>query len=205
MTKVFVSYCHCQGNWVWERLAPCLKAGGAEVLIDRERFVLGKALIGQMDALQDQADKHLLVLSDDYLRSAYCRHEMDRAIALDPDFNLGVVIPLLRGACTLPASITKPNPLYADLIDDSKADPWALTLQQCDATDLGTTAPAWLAARDDIARYLERNASVNLVVDNGVSSRNHAAGSNSHSVYSRDSKIIGHKSKKIFSKAYCLQ
>ena len=94
MTKVFVSYCHCQGNWVWERLAPCLKAGGAEVLIDRERFVLGKALIGQMDALQDQADKHLLVLSDDYLRSAYCRHEMDRAIALDPDFNLGVVIPL---------------------------------------------------------------------------------------------------------------
>lgn len=58
MTKTFVSYCHRQGDWVWERLVPCLKAGGAEALIDRERFELGRAVIGQMDALQDQADKH---------------------------------------------------------------------------------------------------------------------------------------------------
>lgn len=58
MTKTFVSYCHRQGDWVWEQLVPCLKAGGAEVLIDRERFELGMALVGQMDALQDQADKH---------------------------------------------------------------------------------------------------------------------------------------------------
>ncbi len=86
MTRTFISYCHQQGNWVWGRLSPCLKAGGAEVLIDRERFEVGKALIGQMDALQDQADQHLLVLSADYLSSPYCRHEMDRAIALDPDF-----------------------------------------------------------------------------------------------------------------------
>ncbi len=35
---------------------PCLKAGGAEVLIDRERFEAGKALLGQMDAAQDAAD-----------------------------------------------------------------------------------------------------------------------------------------------------
>ena len=28
MTKVFISYCHQQGSWVWERLAPCLQAGG---------------------------------------------------------------------------------------------------------------------------------------------------------------------------------
>lgn len=171
MTKVFVSYCHHQGDWVWNRLVPCLKAGGAEVLIDRTRFVVGKALVGQMDTLQDEADKHLLVLSDDYLLSAPCCHEMGRAIALDPDFNLGVVIPLLRGTCTLPASITTPNPLYADLIDDTKSDPWKLVLQQCDATKLGTNAPAWLAARDDIVRYLERNQSVNLVVGNGVNWR----------------------------------
>lgn len=171
MTKTFVSYCHEQGKWVWERLMPCLKAGGAEVLIDRERFVLGKALIGQMDALQDQADKHLLILSDDYLKSLYCCHEMDRAIALDPNFKSGIVIPVLRGACTLPPAITHPNPLYADLCDDSTSDPWTQALQQCGATGLGTTAPAWLEARDDLARYLERDQSVNLVVDNGVNWR----------------------------------
>ncbi len=171
MTKTFVSYCHRQWDWVWGRLVPCLKAGGAEVLIDRERFELGKALVGQMDALQDQADKHLLVLSADYLSSPYCRHEMDRAIALDPGFASGIVVPALREACVLPASITGPNPLYADLCDDRQSDPWTLMLQQCGAAGLGTTAPAWLAARDEVARYLERNQSVNLVVDNGVNWR----------------------------------
>lgn len=171
MTKIFVSYCHRQGDWVWGRLAPCLKAGGAEVLIDRERFEIGKAVVGQMDALQDQADQHLLVLSADYLNSPYCCHEMNRAISLDPDFKSGIVIPVLRGACTLPSLITGPNPLYADLCDDSKPDPWTQILQQCDATGLGTTAPTWLSARDDLARYLERDQSVNLVVDNGVNWR----------------------------------
>ena len=171
MTKTFVSYCHHQGDWVWGRLVPCLKAGGAEVLIDRERFELGKALVGQMDALQDQANKHLLVLSADYLSSPYCCHEMDRAIALDPGFASGIVVPALREACTLTTSITGPNPLYADLRDDRQPDPWNQVLQQCGATGLGTTAPAWLAARDDLARYLERNQSVNLVVDKGVNWR----------------------------------
>jgi len=171
MIKTFVSYCHRQGDWVWERLVPCLKAGGAEVLIDRERFELGRAVIGQMDALQDQADKHLLVLSADYLSSPYCCHEMDRAIALDPAFASGIVIPVLRDACTLPASITGPNPLYANLRDDRQPDPWTQVLQSCDAVRLGTTAPAWLAARDDLVRCLERNKSVNLLVDDWVNWR----------------------------------
>lgn len=171
MTKTFVSYCHRQGDWVWGRLVPCLKAGGAELLIDRERFEVGKALVGQMDALQDQADKHLLVLSADYLSSPYCCHEMDRAIALDPGFTSGIVVPALRKACTLPSSITGPNPIHADLCDDRQADPWTQVLQQCGATGLGTTAPAWLAARDEVVRYLERNQSVNLVVENGVNWR----------------------------------
>lgn len=171
MTKTFVSYCHRQGDWVWGRLVPCLKAGGTDVLIDRERFKLGMALVGQMDALQDQADKHLLILSADYLSSPYCCHEMDRAIALDPGFASGIVVPVLREACTLPAPITGPNPLYADLRDDRQPDPWTQVLQSCDADRLGTTAPAWLATRDEVARYLERNQSVNLVVKNGVNWR----------------------------------
>jgi hypothetical protein len=58
---------------------PPFRAGGADVLIDRERFELGKAVIGQMDATQDLADKHVLVLSRDYFKSRYCQHEMNRA------------------------------------------------------------------------------------------------------------------------------
>ena len=45
------------------------------------RFQAGKAGVGQMDAEQDKADVHVLVLSEDYLTSKFCRHEMDRAIA----------------------------------------------------------------------------------------------------------------------------
>jgi hypothetical protein len=40
--SVFISYSHQQGEWVWNALVPCLKAGGAEVLIDRERFEAGR-------------------------------------------------------------------------------------------------------------------------------------------------------------------
>ena len=69
MPNIFVSYCHKQGPWVWNRLVPCLKAGGADVLIDRERFEAGKAIVGQMDSTQDLADKHILVLSEDYQES----------------------------------------------------------------------------------------------------------------------------------------
>ena len=56
MAKVFISYSHKQGKWVWDKLVPCLKGGGAEVLIDRERFEAGKAVKGQMDATQDLAN-----------------------------------------------------------------------------------------------------------------------------------------------------
>jgi len=34
--KVFISYSHRQGEWVWSRLVPVLKAASAEVLIDKD-------------------------------------------------------------------------------------------------------------------------------------------------------------------------
>lgn len=159
--KVFVSYSHRQGEWVWDRLVPVLKAGGAEPLVDRERFRLGRALFDQMDALQDEADIHLLCLSEEYLASAACRHEMERAIALDPD-RKGIVIPVKLAPVDLPDGLAAGNPLYADLRDDSNAGTWDLVLGACEA-DLGTTAPQWLEARDETRRFLTRGDSVSLV------------------------------------------
>jgi hypothetical protein len=168
--KVFVSYSHRQGDWVWDRLVSVLKAGGAEVMIDRERFEAGRALLGQMDATQDAADVHVLVLSPEYLASGACTHEMERAIARDPRFEHGVVVPVKRVEVELPEAIRLANPLYVDLTDDSAAKPWDLILRACGA-DLGTDAPAWLAARDEVRRFLERGQSVNLVVDGAVAWR----------------------------------
>ena len=153
--KIFISYAHKQKEWVHNRLVPCLHAGGAEVLIDVDKFRVGEPLVGEMDTLQDQADKSLLVFTGDYLTRPNCQHEMNRAIARN------AFIPLKLADCTLPAPI--PDHLYADLRTDSDAKQWDNLLAAC-AADLGCAAPHWLAARDDIRRYLDRGDSVNLVV-----------------------------------------
>lgn len=153
--KVFVSYSHRQSKWVFDRLVPCLLAGGTEVLIDEDRLRVGPKVIGQMDALQDQADASLLVFTEEYLASAYCRHEMDRAIGRD------AFIPLQLGDCTLPDPV--PDHLYADLRNGADAAQWRKLLEACGA-DLGCDAPHWLEARDEARRYLLRGDSVNLVV-----------------------------------------
>jgi hypothetical protein len=163
LKKVFVSYSHLQGEWVWDRLYPCLVAGGVEVLIDRKRFEAGLAVFDQMDRVQDSADVDVLVLSPDYLASAACRHEMARAIAGDPGFQHGRVIPVMRVSCDLPEEIRRPNPLCVNLTNDRDAAQWDLLLSGCGA-DLGATAPDWLEAREQVREYLRRGQSVNLVV-----------------------------------------
>jgi hypothetical protein len=169
--KVFISYSHHQGEWVRGRLMPVLKAGGAEVLIDQERFAAGRALLGQMDAAQDAADIQVLVLSPEYLASDACRHEMERAVARDSRFENGMVVAVQRNAVTLPDALGGPNqPFYIDLTADGATPPWDLLLRACGA-DLGTDAPSWLTARDEIRRFLERGQSVNLVVDGAVAWR----------------------------------
>ena len=165
--KVFISYSHTEKDWVWDRLEACLKAGGAAVLIDRQQFIAGPAVIGQMDAAQDQAERHVLVLSREYLKSSSCQHEMKRAIMLDPKFTQQLVIPVRRDSTPLPPVIRKPNALYVDLRDDSRADQWELLLSACQAS-LGTGAPSWLAARDEVVRLLLQGQSVNLVTKGKV-------------------------------------
>jgi hypothetical protein len=160
---VFVSYSHRQGEWVLERLVPCLKAAGLEVLVDRERFRGGRPLPTEIEAWQEQADVHVLVLSPDYLTRRYCREEMERAVALDPSLESGRVMPVLRESCELPPEIQDPDALYADLRDDGVKEPWELLFRGL-GVDLGCTAPAWLRARDEVVRALKRGDSVNLVV-----------------------------------------
>ena len=161
MKKVFVSYSHRDAAWVRDRLVPCLDAGGAETLVDYKLFTGGRTVVGQMDATQDAADRHVLVLTKDYHASPMCRHEMDRAIAKDPTLNNGVVVVIRRDDDPIPPALAAT--LWADLRDDQVAAPWDLVLKPCD-TFLGTTAPHWLETRDEVVRKLADNISVNLVV-----------------------------------------
>lgn len=161
MAKIFISYSHTDSAWVRNRLAPCLDAGGAEVLVDYRLFTGGRTVIGQMDATQDAADCHVLVLNRAYHASPMCRHEMDRAIARDPTLNNGVVVVIRRDDEPVPPPLDRT--LWADLRDDLLVDPWTIVLTPCNAS-LGTTAPHWLEVRDEVVAKLNDNTSVNLVV-----------------------------------------
>ena len=150
--KIFISYSHQQKDWVRKRLAPCLVAGGAEVLIDEAQLRVGARVLGQLDALQDGADASLLCFTPEYLASPYCRHEMDRAILRDQ------FVPVKLADCAVPTA----EHLHADLREEA-ANEWDKMLLACGA-DLGCEAPHWLSVRDDVRRDLGRGVSVNLVV-----------------------------------------
>jgi hypothetical protein len=163
--NIFVSYNHKQSGWVRDRLVQCLEAAGANVLIDYKEFKLGRTVIGQMDLVQDRAERQILVLSHDYYASKMCRHEMKRAIEKDPLLNNGVVILIRIDDEPIPTMLKRG--LHADLRDDTVAYPWNLVFDACGAT-LGTAAPHWLSVRDEVERCLINKISVNLVVPKGV-------------------------------------
>ena len=150
--KVFISYRHHQQEWVWDRLVPVLEAGGVDLLIDRDRFKAGEGVVGQMYATQDSADASVLVITPQYLESAYCRHEMQRAVGKHK------TIPVVRADCDIPESLQNPDPLLrVDLQEPEDPDQWGALLEACEA-------PSWLKASERVVRYLERGQSVNLVV-----------------------------------------
>lgn len=162
--KIFISYCHAQKEWVYDNLQPILQANGAEVLIDRETFGAGKALVGQMDNLQDQAEYQILVFSPEYLASKNCLHEMKRAVQSDPTFSKGVLIPLIRVNCQLPDSVLNPNPLYVDLTDDRNAEQWNKLLKAF-GYNMNVEVTHWLQIRNEIRQALFGQLSVNMVVN----------------------------------------
>src|SRR5690348_3304487 len=159
--RVFVSYSHQDGAWVLDRPVPVLKAAGVEVAVDAERFRVGGSVVGQMDAVQDAAEKSLLVLLSAYLASDYCRHELRWAVARDAGFSNYLTIPVRREAVPLPAELD--GSIYAELGDETRIDQWRLVLDGCGG-DLGCAAPGWLEARDEVVRELGRYRSVNFVV-----------------------------------------
>ena len=165
--KPFISYSHKQGDWVWDRLVPVLRAGGVEPLLDKDRFKAGLGVLGQMDRTQDQSDLSVLCLSADYYASQSCQHEMDRAIASDPHFANGTVIPVRLDDAPLPASVGAPDPIWVDMRKDSKSEPWRMLMDSC-GSDFGTgCAVRWLDARDRVRQLVERGKSVCLLVTDG--------------------------------------
>jgi hypothetical protein len=163
--RVFISYRSTQAEWVRTTLYPVLSAGGAQVTVDYEQFRLAQPVRKEMERAQKNADVHLLVLTPDYLDSDYCREEMKRAIASDPDFAHGKVVPVIREKCDVPPPLKKAGVLYADLsgANDRMPEPWDKVMKACGA-DLGAEVPHWLDVFRRTVRALQDERSVNLRV-----------------------------------------
>ena len=118
--------------------------------------------------MQDRADLNILVFSPDYLTSKPCQREMKRAIQRDPEFKDGVSHPREDGwnATFPPPSVGLIRCMWTCRTIRTPF-PGTCSWPKCEA-DLGTPAPHWLKARDDIRRYLIRGESVNLTVQGRV-------------------------------------
>lgn len=170
---IFISYSHKQSDWVHPNLIPILRAAGGSPLVDIDHFRAGQTVIGQMDRLQGAANRHLLLITSDYLESDYCRHEMDQAIKSDPGFAASKVLVVKLDSTPLPPELTGTGslgsgPLYVDLQADKNSAPWDLLLESCDLSLPGTNAPNWLDALDQTKKHLERGESVNLVIGSKI-------------------------------------
>ncbi len=174
ISDIFVSYSRDQAPWVESQLVPILIAGGASVpvlhpgggeeLVDMERSAVGAKLAHRVLEAQNQAERQIIVLSPDYVTNVSCLDQLRHAITKDPDFRYGLVVPVLREDCTLPDDIKIPDRLIIDLRNDRRGTPWNQLLSACQS-DLGTTATAWLKARDEVTLAISAGRSVNLVID----------------------------------------
>jgi hypothetical protein len=164
MPKVFVSYSHAQGEWVWGRLVPVLRAAGAEVLIDVERFKAGVSCFPQMDAEQDAADYQVLCFSEEYMQSKSCTREWKRAVNKDSTFSTGQIIPIvLQAELILPEDVRVPNPLYVDMRRDRDTKQWELLLRSLNS-EWNCCPVSWLSAAEGITQQLNDGRCVNLLV-----------------------------------------
>jgi len=116
----FISYSHCDKEWVQGWLLPQLEKAGLRVCIDFRCFEPGAPILTEMERAVVESRKTLLVLTPDYLASEWAEFENILASTLDPAARQRRVIPLLLRPCELPLRI---HTLYClDLTQPSQVE-----------------------------------------------------------------------------------
>ena len=119
----FISYSHADRAWVRGELVPRLEAAGLKVCIDFRDFRPGAPSEKEMERAVLTSRKTLLVLTPDYVASAWADFEALLAGTLDPANRDLRLIPLLKAKCDLPLRIRYLS--YVNFADpDDPAWPW---------------------------------------------------------------------------------
>jgi hypothetical protein len=102
---VFISYSHKDQNWVRNTLLPTLEKHGVTVFIDFRDFEPGAPSIIEMERGVKESRKTILILTPDYIMSAWSEFEAVLAGTLDPAARERRILPILLKKCVLPLRI----------------------------------------------------------------------------------------------------
>jgi TIR domain-containing protein len=112
---VFISYSHQDQTWVKQDLLSELEAKGLQVCIDYRDFEPGAASVSEMRRAVTSSRKTLLVLTPDYVQSAWTEFEVLMVQTLDPANQQRRLIPLRKERCDVPEEIRYLN--YVDFVN----------------------------------------------------------------------------------------
>jgi hypothetical protein len=141
---VFISYSSQDKAWVRGELLPHLEASGLRVCIDTRDFRPGAPSVTEMERAVLTSRKTVLVLTPDYVASAWTEFETLLLQTLDPAARQRRIVPLLKVRVELPLRIGYLS--YVDFSDpQDQALAWTRLLNALDASDASST-PASLVA-----------------------------------------------------------
>ena len=83
--NLFISYSSKDGAWVNENLIPILDKHSISYSIHTRDFELGKPIVQNMADSVYSSRKVLIVLSDNYFASSFCREELHMAVKREKD------------------------------------------------------------------------------------------------------------------------
>jgi hypothetical protein len=115
----FVSYTSADKTWA-EWIAWQLEAAGYSVVIQAWDFRPGENFVVEMQTAAAEAERTLLVLSDDYLKSSFGRSEWAAAFAQDPTGSARRVVPVRVKPCE-PDGLLRAI-IFVDLVGLSSED-----------------------------------------------------------------------------------
>ena len=118
-TDFFISYNHKDESWAtW--IAGVLEENGYSTIIQAWDFLAGNDFVVEMHKALQQCKKTIIVLSENYLKSEYCRAEWSSVFARDPTGNQRILIPV-RIEDVKPNGLLKSR-IYIDLVGLSDSD-----------------------------------------------------------------------------------
>jgi len=98
MTDFFISYTHADTAWA-EWISYVLEEEGFSVIIQAWDFRPGKNFVLEMQNAATKAERTLMVLSPDYLRSQFASPEWASAFGQDPQGQSAKLVPVMVRGC----------------------------------------------------------------------------------------------------------